>query len=583
MKKLASLIMAAVLALSLFGSSALAADDTGGNTRTIEYTYWVGDPIGSREYFLENYTVLEGAVEEMVDVAGNAHQVGDYRFKQVYTDSAGSTNTVIRIYHIVLPPQDKTPKVSFTKAEEHLQIGSDVDALNAAGKLASLHVENGPIGDGALLPYLDQSDKSRYFTDYGWGGNLTFDRIYDTTHWCLGLSVALRPGKMTVYTSTGRNNEKRQPTMDLIIDEPKIETNLPTDVKPGTQLDFSTKLTGTALTDKKVKDVQDHFAQDPFTKVGDSWLAAQSWAQMPGFAPSVEILEGSDLVTRANGDYSNTLHSRENLTFTKEGTVKLKVTYSMIFNPDFRADKDAFIPYNAEEILTVQVRADAPDILPDGTPSDHLDLPVKGDLALSEEALADVLSSSSGTVQIDLQLSDPNAALTLTSGAVTAIRQSQKTAVITAQSGDFSYSWTFEGAEMDAFEGDIRLDVSIQNQLKSHGQLLLGYRHSGSLPAGTQFSLTGDDLKDKTTFYLYKVGNDGQATLVQEGLAVSGNTLRYLLSHCSNYLLRTEKFVTGDAPQTGDHTALPLSLTVGSSAALVVFSLFCRKRRVQRI
>ena len=255
----------------------------------------------------------------------------------------------------------------------------------------------------------------------------------------------------------------------------------------------------------------------------------------------------------------------------------------MIFNPDFRADKDAFVPYNAEEILTVQVRADALDILPDGTPSDHLDLPVKGDLALSEEALADVLSSSSGTVQINLQLSDPNAALTLTSGAVTAIRQSQKTTVIAAQSGDFSYSWTFNGAEMDAFEGDIRLDVSIQNQLKSQGQLLLGYRHSGSLPAGTQFSLTGNDLKDKTTFYLYKVGNDGQATLVQEGLAVSGNTLRYPLSHCSNYLLRTEKFATGDAPQTGDHTALPLLLTVGSSAALVVFSLFCRKRRAQRI
>ena len=39
---------------------------------------------------------------------------------------------------------------------------------------------------------------------------------------------------------------------------------------------------------------------------------------MPGFAPSVEILEGSDLVTLANGDYSNTLHSRENLTFTKD-------------------------------------------------------------------------------------------------------------------------------------------------------------------------------------------------------------------------------------------------------------------------
>ena len=314
-------------------------------------------------------------------------------------------------------------------------------------------------------------------------------------------------------------------------------------------------------------------------------LGDQPWAQMPGFAPSVEILEGNDLVTRANGDYSNTLHSQERLTFTKEGTIKLKITYNMIFNQGFSGDhSDTPIQlYNAEEILTVQVRADAPDILPDGTPSDHLDLPVKGDLALSEEALADVLSSSSGTVQINLQLSDPNAALTLTSGAVTAIRQSQKTAVIAAQSGDFSYSWTFDGAAMDAFEGDIRLDVNIQNQLKSHGQLLLGYRHSGSLPAGTQFSLTGDDLKDKTTFYLYEVGNGGQATLVQEGLAVSGNTLRYPLSHCSNYLLRTEKFVTGDAPQTGDHTALPLSLTVGSSAALVVLSLFCRKRRVQRI
>ena len=221
MKKLASLIMAAVLALSLFGSSALAADDTGGNTRTIEYTYWVGDPIGSREYFLENYTVLEGAVEEMVDVAGNAHQVGDYRFKQVYTDSAGSTSTVIRIYHIVLPPQDKTPKVSFTKTEEHLQIGSDVRALNAAGKLASLHVENGPL-DRMIVPHLDRSETEPYFTGYGSGGGGNLGRVYDLTTWCAGLSVAICPGKLTVYTSTNSYEEKGTPPWTWSLTNPKL-------------------------------------------------------------------------------------------------------------------------------------------------------------------------------------------------------------------------------------------------------------------------------------------------------------------------------------------------------------------------
>lgn len=121
------------------------------------------------------------------------------------------------------------------------------------------------------------------------------------------------------------------------------------------------------------------------------------------------------------------------------------------------------------------------------------------------------------------------------------------------------------------------MDLAIQNQLKSKGQLLLSYRHSGSLPAGTQFSLTGADLQDKAAFYLYELGSDGQTTLVQEGLAVSGNTLCYPLSHCSNHLLRTEKFAGGDAPQTGDRAALPLSLAAGSGAALASLFLFCRK------
>ncbi len=492
----------------------------------------------------------------------------------------GTTRTSIETYHIIGPPADQTPKVSFTKQEEHLQIGSDVTAPQSGGKLATLRVENGTLNP-IITSYLDREESKYHFTKFGWGGKNYPGRNYSSSAWAAGLSVAICPGELTIYTATHSYGEKGNPAIKLIIDEPIIETNLPSQVKPGTKLNLSTKLVGTALTDKKVQEVRDHFAKDPFTKVGDSWLASETWAQMPGFAPAVEILEGADLVTRANGDYSNTLHSLEELTFQKEGTVKLKITYNMIFNPQFGGESRSCKLYNAEKIVTVQVRADAPDILPDGTPSDHLDLPVEDDLTLSEKALADVLSSSSDTVQINLQLSDPDSALTLTSGAVAAIRQSQKTAVITAQSGGLSYSWTFDGAEMDAFEGDLPLDVAIQNQLKSKGQLLLSYRHSGSLPAGTQFSLTDTDLQDKTAFYLYELGSDGQTTLIQEGLAVSGNTLCYPLSHCSNYLLRTEKFAGGDAPQTGDRAALPLSLAAGSGAALAGFFLFCRKKRAQ--
>lgn len=135
------------------------------------------------------------------------------------------------------------------------------------------------------------------------------------------IDKSIKPGNVTIntyaYYSDFRNGQAPLSTFSLEIEEPVIQTNLESIYYVGEQVEFKTELSNTGYTKGNIQEKKDavhnHQLYDKIT-----------------YQASTEILEGQDIVTKENEDYSNALESSEKLTFTGTGTVKIKVTYNPV-------------------------------------------------------------------------------------------------------------------------------------------------------------------------------------------------------------------------------------------------------------
>ncbi|MCH5170701.1 MAG: hypothetical protein J1F24_05385 [Oscillospiraceae bacterium] len=115
------------------------------------------------------------------------------------------------------------------------------------------------------------------------------------------------------------------------IEEPVIQTNLPESVKVNDSITLTTELTNVNLENKDVAyylDEDNYWFDDAVPEIKGLIGDESHRGEEAAYQPSVEILEGADIVAQSNQDYSNTLKSSETLTFTGTGTVKLKVKYT---------------------------------------------------------------------------------------------------------------------------------------------------------------------------------------------------------------------------------------------------------------
>ena len=156
------------------------------------------------------------------------------------------------------------------------------------------------------------------------------------------------------------------------IEKPVIKTNAPESIKTGDILEFTTELTNTALTNK---DTAYYLDENNYSKgVNDN---GNQWGMLngddthhchePAYQPSVEILEGKELVKQTNQDYTNTLKSSETLSFTVTGTVKLRVKYNQfitcidcqsVYDENYKQTGE-YYTYNPETIITIEVVGDS--------------------------------------------------------------------------------------------------------------------------------------------------------------------------------------------------------------------------------
>lgn len=173
---------------------------------------------------------------------------------------------------------------------------------------------------------------------------------------------AYKPGTITLQPSY-RGEAVGGPYV-IIIEEPVITTNAPETVTAGSTLNLDTALTNTSLENLKTADYDNPDNYDSIGWYLDSISSDNN--RHIAYKPSVTIIEGEDLVTQSNQDYSNTLTSSETLTFHKAGTVRLKISYNqyITIGKDQIEYEDGtptgnMRVYNPEKIITIQVTDDS--------------------------------------------------------------------------------------------------------------------------------------------------------------------------------------------------------------------------------
>lgn len=150
----------------------------------------------------------------------------------------------------------------------------------------------------------------------------------------------------------------------ITIEEPVIETNAPKTIEQGETFDLTTALTNTALTNQKLADYDN---PDNWEEIGESMTYTPA-PHTPAYRPTVTVIEGQDLVSQSNQDYSNTLCTSETLSFKGTGTVKLKVSYNQIMTCEScqvwnrNLAEGEYSAYNPEKIITIQVTDKAPPV-----------------------------------------------------------------------------------------------------------------------------------------------------------------------------------------------------------------------------
>lgn len=193
---------------------------------------------------------------------------------------------------------------------------------------------------------------------YHQGGEIYLSTSDDGTyHMNILTQVFFKPGKAYIQPCYGEELVYGPKTEDIgepyiiTIEEPIIVHNMPESVDLGATHTLTTQLTNTELVNKKLSDF-------PYVEKGEfysDYYESENTHEIV-YRPVIEVIEGANLVSRANQDYTNTLNSSEDITFTGEGTVKFKITYEQLNTiPCCLCGNVEDFFYNPEKIITVNV------------------------------------------------------------------------------------------------------------------------------------------------------------------------------------------------------------------------------------
>ena len=317
----------------------------------------------------------------------------------------------------------------------------------------------------------------------------------------------------------------------VTVEEPVIQTNAPSSVQSGDTLNLTTELTNTALVNKDTAYYLNENNYSGGMLVEDETHKTHEAA----YQPSVEILEGKDIVSQSNQDYSNTLKSSETLTFTGSGTVKLKVTYKQFNTCKDCIQSDSKL-YSPEKIITIQVT----------------------------EKATNITDSVSGIV-----ISGNN----LPNDVTLAVKSNDKQAVKNTETAlaDIGYN------EFVAF--DITLVDDNGDTVQPNGKVEV------SIPLPEKY-------KGLNNLGIYYIDSNAKAEKMES--KIENNCITFETDHFSTYALVAEKEEATntpsqpeqqkpitDNPKTGDNSSLMMSVLVFAVSGTSLVFLFVRKNRLK--
>ena len=315
----------------------------------------------------------------------------------------------------------------------------------------------------------------------------------------------------------------------VTVEEPVIQTNAPASIQSGDTLNFTTELTNTALVNKDTAYYLNENNYSGGMLVEDETHKTHEAA----YQPSVEILEGKDIVSQSNQDYSNTLKSSETLTFTGSGTVKLKVTYKQFNTCKDCIQSDSKL-YSPEKIITIQVT----------------------------EKATNITDSVSGIV-----ISGNN----LPNDVTLAVKSNDKQAVKNTETAlaDIGYN------EFVAF--DITLVDDNGDTVQPNGKVEV------SIPLPEKY-------KGLNNLGIYYIDSNAKAEKMES--KIENNCITFETDHFSTYALVAEKEEATntpsqpeqqkpitDNPKTGDNSSLMMSVLVFAVSGTSLVFLFVRKKK----
>ncbi len=334
---------------------------------------------------------------------------------------------------------------------------------------------------------------------------------------------------------------------EVTIEEPVIQSNLPEIVKPETELNVTTSLENTSLTNMKIEDIVKQL-----TEKEEVLLGGLSSGYPIGYQPKMEIISGAELVERSNPDYTNTLNTSETIKFIGEGAVKFKVTYDMhslyknILEPSevFGYLAPSGFPiaiteeamYSPTATFTVNVSSETPSVPTEpGQPDDE-------DSKLSEEKIQEVINTindSSDGEKISVNMGDA----TVVPKVILEAAKGRDIDIVLQMNG---YTWTMNGREIFALNlADINLEVKFdQNVIPSEiVQELAGdnpvrqlsLTHNGDF--GFKAILTMNVGTEFVNQYgnLYYYDSNGKMVFMNAGKIGEDGTVGLSFSHASEY------------------------------------------------
>lgn len=342
-KKLVSAVLAVTLSMGMSMTAAAAEDVFGtynGYLKESNYSsMWIGDSVYLSSQY--DYEIVSGNENVELDLTNGTLKFVDAGTTQIKVTPVEDTGEPEICTFISTPAEEAYVEYQIP---ESIKVGFTVGNTTVARG----DVENAYIYHNCLFgqPYGSMSSMNGLF-DYGYVSQGWVDLFFaylenreTEGYWTMTFT---RPG--TAYIEI--ENQDVEPYA-ITIEEPVITTNLPKRVQTGTKMQMTTFLDNTELKDKKIEDIRNRDIYDTKAALG--------------YQPSVEIIEGEELVERANGDYSNILSSSEDITFIGEGTVTFQITYEMLPFEQVSDGENVSaldeVYYSPEATFTVEVTPD---------------------------------------------------------------------------------------------------------------------------------------------------------------------------------------------------------------------------------